>query len=155
MRLIHTLCKETGTSLLLIHHDKQGDDGEWANKMNGSSGIIGTADTLMRLSVQQRGEKKAKLQVTGRDVEDIELSLKLHEEIMQWQIDKNQDETPLTGLQKSVLDLVSREPTSTKSSIIASKLNKEQSQISDILKKLKVKGYIYNPQYGEYSKTSS
>ena len=101
------------------------------------------------------GEKKAKLQVTGRDVEDIELSLKLNEEVMHWQIDKNQDETPLTGLQKSVLDLVSEEPTSTKSSIIASKLNKEQSQISGILKKLKVKGYIYNPHYGEYSKTSS
>ena len=155
MRQIHMLCKATGTSLLLIHHDKQGDDGDWANKMNGSSGIIGTADTLMRLSVQQRGEKKAKLQVTGRDVEDIELSLKLNEEVMHWQIDKNQDETPLTGLQKSVLDLVSEEPTSTKSSIIASKLNKEQSQISDILKKLKVKGYIYNPQYGEYTKTGS
>ena len=155
MRQIHMLCKATETSLLLIHHDKQGDDGDWANKMNGSSGIIGTADTLMRLSVQQRGEKKAKLQVTGRDVEDIELSLKLNEKVMQWQIDKNQDETPLTGLQKSVLDLVPEETTSTKSSIIASKLNKEQSQISDILKKLKVKGYIYNPQYGEYTKTGS
>ena len=139
MRKIHMLCKATGTSLLLIHHDKQGDDGDWANKMNGSSGIIGTADTLMRLSVQQRGEKKAKLQVTGRDVEDIELSLKLNEKVMQWQIDKNQDEAPLTGLQKSVLDLVPEKTTSTKSSIIASKLNKEQSQISDILKKLKVK----------------
>ena len=155
MRQLHLLFKSNGTSLLLIHHDKQGEDGDWANKMNGSSGIIGTADTLMRLSVQQRGEKKAKLQVTGRDVEDIELSLKLNEEVMHWQIDKNQDETPLTGLQKSVLDLVSEEPTSTKSGIIASKLNKEQSQISGILKKLKVKGYIYNPHYGEYSKTSS
>ena len=155
MRQLHMLYKSTGTSFLLIHHDKQGDDSDWANKMNGSSGIIGTADTLMRLSVLQRGERKAKLQVTGRDVEDIELSLKLNEEVMQWQIDKHQDETPITGLQKSVLNLVPEAPKSTKSCIIASKLDKEQSQISDILKKLKVKGYIFSPQYGDYTRTDS
>ena len=155
MRQLHMLYKSTGTSLLLIHHDKQGEDGDWANKMNGSNGIIGTADTLMRLSVQQRGERKAKLQVAGRDVEDIELSLKLNEQIMQWQIDKDQNESPLTGLQKSVLDLVPKDPMSIKSSIIAEKLDKEQSQISDILKRLKVKGYIFNPQYGDYTRIQS
>ena len=109
-------------------------------------------DLLIELDEKRR---KAKFQVTGRDVEDIELSLKLNEEVMQWQIDKHQDETPITGLQKSVLNLVPEPPKSTKSCIIASKLDKEQSQISDILKKLKVKGYIFSPQYGDYTRTDS
>ena len=61
MRELHNLGRDTGTSLLMIHHDKQGEDSDWASKMNGSSGVIGTADTLIRLSVQKRGSKQAKL----------------------------------------------------------------------------------------------
>jgi hypothetical protein len=35
----------------------------------------------------------------------VELNLKLNEEIMHWQIDKNQDDSQLTTLQKSALGL--------------------------------------------------
>jgi predicted HTH transcriptional regulator len=123
--------------------------------MNGSNGIIGTADTLIRLSVQKRGSKQAKLEVTGRDVEDVELSLKLNEETMHWKIDKSQDDIQLTGLQKSVLGLAPASPASTRSRAIAAKLGKEQSQISDVLKKLIDRGYISNAEYGEYTQTTS
>ena len=155
MRLLHEIVKDTNTSLLMIHHDKQGDDDDWASKMNGSNGVIGTADTLIRLSVKQRGSKQAKLQVTGRDVEDVELNLKLYEETMNWLIDKNQDNTRLTALQKSVLDLIPPAPSTIRSREIADILAKEQSQISDILKKLTDKGYILSPHYGEYRQPAS
>ncbi len=155
MRQLHELGRETNTSLLLIHHDKQGEDSDWTNKMNGSNGIIGTADTLIRLSVQKRGSKQGKLEVTGRDVEDVVLNLKLNEDTMHWKIDKNQDDNQLTGLQKSVLGLVPASPASTRSRAIAAKLGKEQSQISDILKKLIDRGYISNAEYGKYTQTTS
>ena len=83
--------------------------------MNGSSGVIGTADTLIRLSVQKRGSKQAKLQVTGRDVEDLELNLKLDETTMSWQIDKGQDDRQLTALQNDVLQLVPLTPAAIRS----------------------------------------
>ena len=153
MRELHKLGRDTETSLIMIHHDKQGDDSDWASKMNGSSGVIGTADTLIRLSVQKRGSKQAKLQITGRDVEDAELNLKLNEKTMSWLIDKGQDDSQLTALQNSVLDLVPVTPTSTRSREIAEQLGKEQSQISDILKKLANRGYIFSPKYSEYSQS--
>ncbi|MGB2319583.1 MAG: AAA family ATPase [Candidatus Puniceispirillum sp.] len=152
MRELHNLGQDTDTSLLMIHHDKQGEDSDWASKMNGSSGVIGTADTLIRLSVQKRGSKQAKLQVTGRDVEDLELNLKLDETTMSWQIDKGQDDRQLTALQNDVLQLVPLTPASIRSREIANKLAKEQSQISDILKKLTDRGYVFSPTYSEYSK---
>ena len=133
MRELHNLGRDTGTSLLMIHHDKQGEDSDWASKMNGSSGVIGTADTLIRLSVQKRGSRQAKLQVTGRDVEDLELNLKLDDTTMSWQIDKGQDDRQLTALQNDVLQLVPSSPASIRSREIADQLMKEQSQISDIL----------------------
>jgi len=153
MRELHNLGRDTGTSLLMIHHDKQGEDPDWASKMNGSSGVIGTADTLIRLSVQKRGSKQAKLQVTGRDVEDLELNLKLDDNTMSWRIDKGQDDRQLTALQNDVLQLVPLTPASIRSREIADKLAKEQSQISDILKKLTDRGYVFSPTYSEYSKS--
>ena len=153
MRELHNLGRDTDTSLLMIHHDKQGEDSDWASKMNGSSGVIGTAETLIRLSVQKRGSRQAKLQVTGRDVEDLELNLRLDETTMIWQIDKGQDDRQLTALQQDVLQLVPTIPTSIRSREIAAKLAKEQSQISDILKKLTDRGYVFSPSYSEYSKS--
>ena len=153
MRELHNLRRDTGTSLLMIHHDKQGEDSDWASKMNGSSGVIGTADTLIRLSVQKRGSKQAKLQVTGRDVADLELNLKLDDTTMSWQIYKEQDDRQLTALQNDVLQLVPLTPASIRSREIANKLAKEQSQISDILKKLTNRGFIFSPVYSEYSKS--
>ena len=87
MRQLYELGIDINISLLLIHHDKQGKDSDWANKMNDSNGIIGTADTLIRLSVQKSGSKQAKLEVTGRDVEDVEFNPMLNEETMHWKID--------------------------------------------------------------------
>ena len=60
MRQLHELGIDANTSLLLIHHDKQGEDSDWANKMNGSNGIIGTANTLIRLSVQKKRQQAGK-----------------------------------------------------------------------------------------------
>jgi len=151
MRELHYLGLETNTSLIVIHHDKQGEDPDWASKMSGSNGITGTADTLIRLSVKTRGNKQAKLEVTGRDVEDLELNLKLDETNMSWQIDKGQDDKQLTALQSEVLKLVPAEPETIRSRKIADRLGKEQSQISDILKKLANRGYVISPSYSEYS----
>ena len=151
MRELHYLGLETNTSLIVIHHDKQGEDPDWASKMSGSNGITGTADTLIRLSVKKRGGKQAKLEVTGRDVEDLELNLKLDETNMSWQIDKGQDDKQLTALQSEVLKLVPAAPETIRSRKIADRLGKEQSQISDILKKLANRGYVSSPAYGEYS----
>ena len=67
---------------------------------------------------------------------------------MNWLIDKNQD-TRLTALQKSVLDLIPPAPSTIRSREIADILAKEQSQISDIPKKLTDKRYILSPHYGE------
>ena len=142
-------------SIIVIHHDKQSEEGDWANKISGSSGIIGTADTLMRLSVTKRGSKEGNLQVTGRDVEDVELSLKLEESLMHWCIDKKRDEKPLPPLHKEVLSLIPDAPETTSSKSFSESLSKEQSQISEILSKLRNAGHIESPVWAEYTKSKT
>ena len=152
MRQLHSIVKKMNVSIIVIHHDKQSEEGDWANKISGSSGIIGTADTLMRLSVTKRGSKEGNLQVTGRDVEDVELSLKLEESIMHWCIDKKRDEKPLPPLHKEVLSFIPDAPETISSKLISESLSKEQSQISEILTKLRNAGHIESPAWAEYTK---
>ena len=64
---------------------------------------------------------------------------------------KEQDDRKLTALQSNVLKLVPKAPETIRSREIAGKLEKEQSQISDILKKLNYRGYVISPAFGEYS----
>ena len=155
MRQLHSIVKNMNVSIIVIHHDKQSEEGDWANKISGSSGIIGTADTLMRLSVTKRGSKEGNLQVTGRDVEDVELSLKLEESLMHWCIDKKRDEKPLPPLHKEVLNLIPDAPETTSSKSISESLSKEQSQISEILTKLRNAGHIESPAWAEYTKSKT
>lgn len=69
--------------------------------------------------MQKRGSKQAKLQITGRDVEDLELNIKLDEMTMIWEIDKGQDDKQLTALQNYVFKLVPTTPVSIRSREIA------------------------------------
>ena len=152
MRVLHQIVQATDTSIIVIHHDKQGEEGDWAQKINGSSGIIGTVDTLIRLSVTKRGSKEGNLHITGRDVEDIELLLQLEENLMRWGIDKDRDDKPLTPLHRDVLNLIPGNPETISSKSVSESLSKEQSQISDILGKLRNAGHVESPAWGRYTK---
>ena len=152
MVALHQIVQETNTSIIVIHHDKQGEEGDWAQKINGSNGIIGTVDTLIRLSVNKRGSKEGNLHITGRDVEDIELLLQLEENLMRWGIDKNRDDKPLTPLQRDVLNLIPGNPETISSKSVSESLSREQAQISDILSKLRNAGHVESPAWGRYTK---
>jgi hypothetical protein len=155
MRALKEIVQETNTSIIVIHHDKQGEEGDWANKINGSNGIIATVDTLMRLSVNKRGSLQGKLQITGRDVEDIELSLSLDQSLMHWFIDVAQDDNPMSGLEKKVLELVPDHPETTTSRAIADALGKKQPNMSQLLTKLINKGYVESLEYAVYSRIAT
>ena len=155
MRAIKKIVQATSSSIILIHHDKQGEEGDWANKINGTSGIIGTADTLGRLSVAKRGAREASFQITGRDIEDIELALKLDDATMRWSVDKKRDLETLTELQMEVLNLIPFSPEQISNQEIRKIINRKSPQISEILSKLKKRGHIEGRGYGCYGRVST
>ena len=56
MRILKEIMEATQTSIIVIHHDKQGEEGDWTAKINGTNGIVGTADTLASI-VKKRGSR--------------------------------------------------------------------------------------------------
>lgn len=76
-----------GLCILLVHHmRKQMDDADIYNRINGSMGIMGAADTILMLSRKKRDDENTTLILTGRDVEDKELVVCFDKTTFQWQV---------------------------------------------------------------------
>lgn len=63
-------------TVLMVHHDRKGGDdgGDVFNRISGTKGITGAADTLLFLDAK-RGSREGILHITGRDVAEQEIEL--------------------------------------------------------------------------------
>jgi len=71
-------------ALLLVHHLRKMPDSDPFNMVSGSTGIIGAVDSLYVLEKDSRTDNKAKLHVTGRDIEDMQLFLEFDRMTSTW-----------------------------------------------------------------------
>lgn len=77
----HSVC------LLLVHHlRKMADDGDPFNRISGTNGILGAADTAFTLSRKKRSDTKTTLSITGRDIESREVVLEFDNARKRWQL---------------------------------------------------------------------
>jgi len=74
-----------GSSLVIVHHTRKMDAGDFLDAVSGTQGIAGAADTVLLLK-RERNEKRATLYVTSRDAAEGEYSLTMTEN-GQWNLD--------------------------------------------------------------------
>ena len=72
-------------ALLLVHHlRKMADDTDPFNRISGTTGLSGAADTMMVLSKERREAENATLSIVGRDVESADTVLHFNRETCKW-----------------------------------------------------------------------
>ena len=106
----HSLC------LLLVHHlRKMQDDSDPFNRISGTSGILGAADTALVLTRDKRSDAETLLSITGRDVDEQELVCRFDKTACRWEVlgdaesvaaQKAQREYADNPLVKTILKLV-------------------------------------------------
>jgi len=74
-----------GSSLVIVHHTRKMDGGDFLDAVSGTQGIAGAADTVLVLR-RERHDDRATLQVTSRDAAEGEYSLTLTD-TGAWQLD--------------------------------------------------------------------
>ena len=79
-----TITAHTGAALVVVHHTRKAGADDYADRISGTQGILGAADTGIVLS-RSRTEQKGLLSVTGRDVEETEYGLVLTDGV--WLLD--------------------------------------------------------------------
>lgn len=73
-----------GSSLVIVHHTRKGEGGDFLDAVSGTQGIAGAADTVIVLK-RERHEQTATMQVTSRDAAEGEYALTMDEG--RWSLD--------------------------------------------------------------------
>ncbi len=100
MSSLKRFADEKGICMLLIHHTRKALDNDKYNMVNGTTGIIGSADNTMILSKDNRMDSKATLSITGRDIESQEYVLDFNTSNCRWEMKS----TVAEELEKETMD---------------------------------------------------
>jgi predicted ATP-dependent serine protease len=75
MQVFKKLADKLGTTILLVHHTRKSGDDNPFNTISGSTGLTGAVDGSFVLVRDEKRPRYYKLAVTGRDIEQRELTL--------------------------------------------------------------------------------
>lgn len=87
--MLKSFADKHNITVLLVHHLRKQKDADVFNKISGTNGIMGVADTIFILDKDSRESNEAKLHITGRDVEFDELYLRFNKSTCQWTCEGN------------------------------------------------------------------
>ncbi|MEG0875025.1 MAG: AAA family ATPase [Clostridiales bacterium] len=75
-----------GICILLVHHlRKAGDDADPFNRISGTNGIGGAADTSMVMAKKTRADTKTTLSITGRDIDYCDTVIRFNKDLCRWE----------------------------------------------------------------------
>ena len=80
-------------AIIAVHHIRKQGDNDVFNRVSGTNGIMGSADTTFILEKKSRTESTATLYITGRDVEYQELVLRFNN--CDWELISRANQTEL------------------------------------------------------------
>ncbi len=87
MTALKQLADSHGATVLLVHHLNKGvDDGDPHNRINGTTGILGAADTSIVLTRARRSDETTTMSVVGRDVESVEQTIRFDAGRCRWEL---------------------------------------------------------------------
>ncbi len=148
---LQSIATEKHLAIILITHARKGsaEISDFIEGIIGSQGQGGTADTIITIS-RGRGEADALLHITGRDVEEQTLALQFNSNVGSWTILGDASDIQKTKERQEIVDYL-RENEGAKTSQIAKELGKQDSAVSNLLRKLKSEGIVYSPKYGVWA----
>ncbi|HNQ65716.1 MAG TPA: AAA family ATPase [Smithella sp.] len=145
------LSKKHSIAIILIVHLNKGKDFEDPlNAITGSTGMTGAPDTLSLLR-SNRQMTSGKLMIVGRDVQQIELTLRFDSQSTSWVIEGDSEEYKISDQRIAILNLLRDKKQPMKSSEIAKALGKKDNAIRQLLSKLHRDRDVIKPMHGLYA----
>lgn len=143
---LQKLSIDRGFALLVIHHIRK-QSAEYAlDRVAGTTGITGAADSVWVLDTG-KGEASAILQVTGRDIETQEIAMKFDGGL--WSVIGDAKDVAVSQERKLILELLKAEGALYPKEI-ADLLRKPHGSIRYLLFAMKKEGQVSNNERGQY-----
>ncbi|TDC98506.1 hypothetical protein E1292_35300 [Nonomuraea deserti] len=144
-------------ALVVIHHDRKAESGDFIDAVSGTQGLAGSADTIILLS-RKRGTNDGLIRVTGRDVAEGEYAVTMKEGRF-WTIDgkdlseaaekarQREQAARLSKTSSTILDYVSEHPEGVQAKDVAERFGKDARKY---LERQYKAGRLLRPERGLY-----
>ena len=84
MTILKDIADRHGLSILVVHHTRKEQSEDPFSMISGTTGLLGCADGALILQRRSRLSEEASLDVTGREMEDLQLRLLFDREKKRW-----------------------------------------------------------------------
>jgi hypothetical protein len=140
---LHQIANERAVAIVVVHHTRKATADDWLDSISGTTGITGTADSLLVLK-RERGQADAFLFGTARDLPDLELPLKFDEETCRWcKLEMSAPEARATSDQTAILRVLrTANGAGLMRSQIAKMTDRSNQATSNMLKRMEEAGLV-------------
>ena len=84
MTTLKNIADEFNITILLVHHTRKEESSDAFNMISGTTGLLGCADGALVLQKPSRLSPEATLDVTGREMADVQLKLRFNDQTRHW-----------------------------------------------------------------------
>ena len=84
MTALKNIADAFNITVLLVHHTRKEESSDAFNMISGTTGLLGCADGALVLQKPSRLSPEATLDVTGREMADLQLRLRFNEQTKHW-----------------------------------------------------------------------
>ncbi|MDD3493132.1 MAG: AAA family ATPase, partial [Candidatus Thermoplasmatota archaeon] len=146
---LQALAQKYHVCLLVVHHTRKSksETGDFIDELSGSTGITGAPDFVAQLS-RGRRENTGILEITGKDIPEIELALKFED--CQWTLLGNAQIVKLSEQRLKILEVLRQAGKALAPKQIAELSNLSYDSCKHLISKLFDDGYIEPDGYGKY-----
>lgn len=150
------LADETGCAILLVHHLRKGIADDVLDMVSGSTGLTGSADTVLVLQ-RDRSSADAELHVVGRDMEERELALQFDSTTLTWDVLGDASEYRGGQRRKQILDLLkdTDEDEALSPKDIADATGISYGLVKRLMPEMRRDGLVVSPERGRYTHSPS
>jgi hypothetical protein len=159
---LQAIASEKNVAVVVVHHlRKSGSDSDPFDKVSGTLGLSGAADSVLIIDREAAGTT---LYVRGRDVEEAELAVQFDKATCKWQVLGTASDVRKSDERKDVIKALQESPMPMSPSDIARATGKSPDNVRQLLFKMVREGdvirtagggYVVNPRNGDNAITGS
>jgi hypothetical protein len=145
---LQQIASQTGVAIIIVHHlRKSVGENDPFEKVSGTLGLVGAADTVLVLDKDASG---VTLYGRGRDVEEIETAMELNKATGRWKILGSAEEVHRSDERSKILTFLSGEKEPIKTDDIAIQTEMPKKNVAQLLFKMVRAGEVKKAGRGVY-----
>lgn len=146
---LQTLASRTGVGILVVHHNRKAtSEAEPFERVSGTFGLTGAADTTLILDRNGQG---VSLYGRGRDMAEFQRAVRLNPETMRWDDLGEASDAFRSDERKSIVNLLAANPTGLRPDQIAIGVGTKRNNIDQLLSKMHKEGSVKKLARGVYA----